>query len=48
MCQQVSDDDAEHDFIAGPNRFRVAKLFVDMPEFDLELLFEDEVDPQAS
>ena len=46
MCQQVSDDDAEHDFVAGPNRFRVAELFVDMP--DLDLLFEDEVDPQAS
>ena len=51
MCQQVSDDeadDAEYEVIVGPSRCLVSELFIDMPEFDLNLLFEDEVDPQAS
>ena len=50
-CQQVSDDeadDAEYVVQSPSTRCKLANLFVDMPAFDLELLFEDEVDPEAS
>ncbi len=49
---QVSDDeedDAEYAAqISGTKRCKLADLFVGMPAFDLNLLFEDEVDPEAS
>lgn len=50
-CEQVGDDeadDAEYDCIPGTKRCKLADLFVGMRGFDLNLLFEDEVDPEAS
>ena len=50
-CQQVSDDEADDvDYVvqSSSTRCKLADLFVDMPAFDMELLFEDEVDPEAS
>jgi hypothetical protein len=43
------EDDAEYAAqISGTRRCKLADLFVGMPAFDLNLLFEDEVDPEAS
>ncbi|KAL3132547.1 hypothetical protein ABBQ32_009087 [Trebouxia sp. C0010 RCD-2024] len=51
FCEQVDDDEEDEDeYIApipGTTRCLLADLFVDMPAFDLNLLFEDEIDPAA-
>ena len=47
--QQVNDDEADDaEYSAGTDSCVLAELFVDMPAFDLNLLFEDEIDPEAS
>ena len=50
-CQQVGEDEAddvEYVVQSSSTRCKLADLFADMPAFDLELLFEHEVDPEAS
>ena len=48
-CQQVYDDEADDsEYSAGTDSCVLAELFVDMPAFDLNLLFENEVDPDSS
>ena len=51
FCEQVDDDEEDEDgYIAAipdTTRCLLADLFVNMPAFDLNLLFEDEIEPAA-
>ena len=51
FCEQVDEDEEDDDEYSAPilglQRCLLADLFVDMPAFDLNLLFEDEIDPAA-
>ena len=49
FCEQVDEEDEDEYSapIPGTTRCLLADLFVDMPAYDLNLLFEDEIDPTA-